>query len=270
MKTAAIHGSRAPWQLTGAALALLLAAPVVAADGAGKPGVVAFNASVRVDVDASGKPVKVEAPADLPESIRSFIEKRVASWQYSPARQGGVPAPAVTYVRVGACAIPDATSGGYKLGLDFKGNGPAIIDAGPWFMPPPRYPVDMQRRGAEGTFKVNYAIRADGTTKIASIEPIEGTIGRFVKPFRGALTDWIEGLRYQPEQVGGVPVATEMSFPVSFMLSTGNGPRTNDAYRKELEARAMSSKECIAASGPSGPLPIALDSPVTVIPTPAG
>ena len=244
------------------------APPAFAADDDGKPGVVAFNASVRVEVDASGKPVKVDAPADLPESIRGFIEKRVASWQYSPAKQGGVPAPAVTYVRVGACAIPEA--GGYRLGLDFKGNGPAIVDAGPWFMPPPRYPVDMQRRGAEGTFKVNYAIQADGTTRIASIEPMDGTIGRFVKPFRAALTDWIEGLRYQPEQVGGIAVATEMSFPVSFTLSSGSGPRSNDAYRKELEARAMTSNECIAASGPSGPLPIALDSPVKVIPTPAG
>ncbi|MBP8615766.1 MAG: hypothetical protein KBI17_05860, partial [Thermomonas sp.] len=37
---------------------------------AAKPDVVAFNASVRVEVDAAGKPVKVEAPADLPEAIR--------------------------------------------------------------------------------------------------------------------------------------------------------------------------------------------------------
>lgn len=255
---------RGMWLLLG----LGFMAPAAGADDASKPGVVAFNASVRVEVDASGKPVKVEAPADLPESIRSFIEKRVASWQYQPAKQGGVPVGATTYVKVGACAIP-ATEG-YRLGLDFKGNGPAIIDAGPWFMPPPRYPVEMARRGAEGTFIVNYAIQADGTTKLASIKPIDGTAGRFVKPFRAALTDWIEGLRYQPEQVGGIPVATEMSFPVSFTLSSGKGPRTNDAYRKELEARAMTSNECIAASGTSGPLPIALDSPVKVIPTPAG
>ena len=66
---------RGMWLLLG----MGLMAPAVAADDVRKPGVVAFNASVRVDVDASGKPVKVEAPADLPDSIRSFIEKRVAS-----------------------------------------------------------------------------------------------------------------------------------------------------------------------------------------------
>ncbi|HWS76810.1 MAG TPA: energy transducer TonB [Thermomonas sp.] len=235
---------------------------------AGGRDVVAFNASVRVEVDAAGKPVKVEAPADLPESIRAFIEKRVASWQYAPARQDGVPAAAVTFVRVGACAIPVAE--GYRLGLDFKGNGPAIVNAGPWFMPPPRYPTEMQRRGTEGTFRVAYAIQADGTTKMTSIEPMEGTSNRDMKAFRAALTGWIEALRYQPEQVNGRAVATDMSFPVSFMLSTHEGPRSNAAYREELEARALASKECLAATSPSGPLPIAQNSPVKVTPVPAG
>jgi Gram-negative bacterial tonB protein. len=247
-------------------LALFLAAPAIAADDAGKPGVVAFNASVRVDVDASGKPVKVEAPADLPESIRSFIEKRVASWQYTPAKQGGVPASAVTYVKVGACAIPVAD--GYRMGLDFKGNGPAVVDPGPWFMRPPQYPHELQRAGAQGTFQVAYAIQADGTTRLSSIKPIETTTGnRHAKAFKDEITRWIESQRYQPEQVNGTPVATDMSFPVSFELREGRGRKP---YRQELEDRALASSECIAASGPSGPLPIALDSPVKVIPTPAG
>lgn len=250
-----------------AATAVLAVAPAFA-QGAGDARVVAFNASVRVEVDAAGNPVKVEAPADLPAAIRGFIEKRVASWQYEPAKQGGVPASAVTFVRVGACAIPVAE--GYRMGLDFKGNGPAIVNAGPWFMPPPRYPHEMQRMAVEGEFKVSYAIQADGTTRIASIEPMAGTGSRHLKAFRGALTSWIEGLRYQPEQVDGRPVATDMTFPVSFTLSTHGGPRSNAAYREELEARALASKECLAASSPSGPLPIATNSPVKVIPTPAG
>lgn len=53
---------RGMWLLLG----LGFMAPAAGADDASKPGVVAFNASVRVEVDASGKPVKVEAPADLP------------------------------------------------------------------------------------------------------------------------------------------------------------------------------------------------------------
>ena len=267
MSAVANPGSRLSMSSFGLVLALFLSASAAAED-AKTPGVVAFNASVRVEVDAAGKPVRVEAPADLPESIRAFIEKRVASWQYAPAKAHGLPASAVTFVRVGACAIP--AGNGYRMGLDFKGNGPGLVNAGPWFMPPPQYPKEMQRRGAEGMFKVTYAIQADGKTRITAIEPAEGTLGRVVKPFREALTDWIEGLHYQPEQVAGIPVATEMSFPVSFMLSSGNGPRTNEEYRKELEVRAMTSKECIAASAPAGPLPIATNSPVKVTPVPAG
>ncbi len=233
---------------------------------AAKPDVVAFNASVRVEVDATGKPVKVEAPADLPEAIRGFIEKRVASWQYEPAKQGGVPAAAVTFVKVGACAIPVAN--GYRMGLDFKGNGPAIVDPGPWFMRPPQYPRELQRAGAQGTFQVAYAIQSDGTTRLVSIEPIETSTGnRHARAFKEAIASWIEGQRYLPEQVAGTPVTTEMSFPVSFELRDGGG---REAYRNELEARALASKECLAASSPTGPLPIATNSPVKVIPTPAG
>lgn len=248
-------------------LGLLAATSGQAAEPAeAKPDVVAFNASVRVEVDAAGKPVKVEAPADLPEAIRGFIEKRVASWQYEPAKKDGVPAPAVTFVKVGACAIPVAN--GYRMGLDFKGNGPAIVDPGPWFMRPPQYPRELQRAGAQGTFQVGYAIQSDGTTRLVSIEPIETSTGkRHARAFKEAIASWIEGQRYLPEQVAGTPVATEMSFPVSFELREGGG---RENYRKQLEDRALASKECIAASSPTGPLPIATNSPVKVIPTPAG
>lgn len=248
-----------------AACCLIVVLPAIAANET-KPDVVAFNATVRVDVDAAGKPVKVEAPADLPESIRGYIEKRVASWQYEPAKQDGIPVSAVTFVKVGACAIPVAT--GYRMGLDFKGNGPAIVDPGPWFMRPPQYPRELQRAGAQGTFQVAYAIQSDGTTRLVSIEPIDTNTGnRHARAFKDTIASWIEGQRYLPEQVGGKPVATEMSFPVSFELKVGGN---REAYRNGLEARALASKECIAASAPIGPLPVATNLPVKVTPIPAG
>ena len=266
MKTAVIHDWRAPHRWVGVAFALLLAAPAIAADDASKPDLVAFNATVRVDVDASGKPVKVEAPADLPDAIRSFIEKRVASWQYEPAKANGGPASAVTFVMVGACAMPVAE--GYRLGLDFKGNGPAVVDPGPWFMRPPQYPGEAQRGGAEGSFQVSYSIRPDGTTTLGSIVPIETNTGsRHARVFKQAIASWIEAQRFQPEQVNGVAVATEVSFPVDFELRDGGN---RQAYGNELKARALASKECIAASAPSGLLPMATNSPVKVTPVPAG
>lgn len=254
------------------ALALLAATCVNAADNTAKPRVVAFNASVRVEVDAAGKPVKVEAPADLPEAIRGFIEKRVASWQYQPAKQNGVPGSATTFVQVGACAIPTPAGDAYKLGLDFKGNGPKIIAKGDR-LPPPQYPIDAQIKGYEGTFMVSYAIQPDGSTRLQNVETLAGG-NKLAKWFHPVLAKWIEQLRYEPEQVNGRPVATTMSFPVDFALDSRSGPMILAEWRKnyaaELQARAIASKECIAASAQSDGLqPLAQNSPVKITPIPA-
>lgn len=254
----------------GFALAVMAALPAMAADGPDKPGVVAFNANVRVEVDATGKPVTVEAPADLPESIRSFIEKRVASWQYTPAKENGRTAAAVTFVAVGACAIPAAE--GYRLGLDYKGNGPRLLTPSGQLTPPP-YPKEALRSAISGTFKVEYAIQANGSTRLEDVETLEGG-NKMAKLFNPTLKRWVEGLRYEPEQVNGRPVATTMHFPVEFKIDTGpsnmGSERWRENYLAELQARAIASNECIAASAGNGLPPVAENSPVEVIPTPAG
>lgn len=248
------------------AAVLVAASSAMAMDDA-KPKVVAFNATVRVEVDAAGKPVKVEAPQDLPQGIRGFIEQRVASWQYTPAKENGVAASAVTFVKVGACAIP--VPEGYRLGLDFKGNGPRLVAASDR-LPAPPYPSEAIRSAVEGTFKVSYAIQPDGGTRLESIETLSGG-KKYANSFRSTLTKWAEGLRYEPELVNGRPVTTTMSFPVQYMISKGgHGPEWLSKYKEELRARAISSEECMAASLAEGLMPIALDSPVKVTPAPAG
>ena len=68
------------------AIACAAAQPVAAADDAADADVVAFNASVRVEVDAAGKPVRIEAPADLPEAIRAFDSGRRPVFLDEPRR----------------------------------------------------------------------------------------------------------------------------------------------------------------------------------------
>ena len=248
---------------------LIFAAPLLlnAAEPATK--IVAFNADVRVDVDANGKPVKVEAPADLPEAVRGYIEKRVGAWQYQAAKQNGVAVPATTFVRVGACAIPATAGNGYTLGLDFKGNGPGLVSAN-GRMPPPSYPMDLVRQGAQGVFNVSYTVQPDGSTKVDAVESVDGS-KRYLKSFRPALSAWIEQMHYQPEVVGGKQVPTRISFPVEFVLKNGGSHSAwRESYLTELQVRAIASNECKLASGTSsGPMPLALDSPVKVTPTPA-
>jgi len=245
--------------------ALSIAAPLFAGDAAA-PKVVAFNASVRVEVDASGKPVKVEAPADLPEAIRGFVEKRVRSWQYQPAKIEGVAQPAVTYVSVNACAVPVAE--GYRLGVDFNGNGPRTADDRR--MNPPVYPALAMRAGTEAEFKVILSIDATGTASVEKIEhaDIDGRGG--ASTFEPALRSWAKTVKLDLEQVSGKPVPTRVRVPVSFKLG-GYTRSERAALVDELQAKAIASRECQVAAGDAGLKPVALQQPaVTVTPTPAG
>ena len=244
-------------------MAALVAALPLRANESNDKGIVAFNASVRVEVDAAGKPVKVEAPADLPESIRGYIEKRVASWQYEPAKQDGVPAAAVTYVDVKACAMP--ASGGYRMGVDFGGNGPRRAGDKP--LPPPLYPPRAQISGTEADFVLILDLQADGTARIGMIESndIRGRGGR--AELQQELYRWVKTVRFDLEQVAGRPVSTRVRVPVDFSL----GRVDRKTLRAELQAKANATRECQLASNGDGTKPVAIDSPaVMVIPTPAG
>lgn len=239
-----------------------LAAPAMASDGA-KAEVVAFNAAVRVEVDAIGKPVKVEAPADLPEAIRAFVEKRVASWQYMPAKVAGIPQPAVTYVGVSACAVPVAE--GYRLGIDFTGNGPRT--AADRRLDPPMYPPLAQHRGTEAEYVLILGIEADGHVVIDQIEHADVSARAGASEFEPLLRRWIKSVRFDPELVAGKPVRGQVRMPVTFSL---HGPGDRQALQQELQLKAKSSRECQIASGDGEMKPVALQPAVTVIPTPAG
>lgn len=260
-------------------LAALSVAPLASPAAEPAPRVVTFNASVRVDVDATGKPVKVEAPQDLPDAIRAYIEQRVATWQYGSATQDNVAVPATTFVRVGACAIPTPAGDGYNLGVDFKGNGPRIISAND-ALPPPRYPFEALRQSVGGRYLVSYSIQPDGSTRLGEIAIIEGgnkgSGNRFVKVFRAALAQWAGSLRYEPELVNGHAVVTRMSVPVGFSIDQTSQPGTPQHFRDrqeaEQQARALTTSECRLAGAAVAPglNPVAVDSPVKVTPKPAG
>ena len=246
-----------------AALACLVSLPAIAA-GDAKPKVIAFNASVKVEVDAAGKPVKVEAPADLPEVVRSYIEKRVASWQYLPAREGGVPAPATTYVNIGACAIPAGVGNQYQFGLDFKGNGPQVANKYNRLMPTADLAAAVGKSGFTGTFEVTLSAQPDGEAKPISITRKAGP-PRGVKDVEQALRKWVvRDIRFEPERVAGKAVATQVRFDVQF--SSDSAPSA-----RELQQRALNRSECKLASGDANPglEAIALDSPVKVTAIPA-
>jgi TonB family protein len=239
------------------AMALLVAT----ATAGEKEKLAAFHTSVRVDVDASGKPVAVRAPEELPGIVREALERRVAGWSYEPAIRDGVQVASTTFVYVGVCARPDGD--GLRLGVDYKANGPRLMTR-LHRMPPPAYPDDAVRAGAEGRFLVNYEVRPDGSTRFISLEAEEGKRlrGGQRKTFEGALMAWVEGLRYEPERVDGMAVSTQQRVPVIFSLGGRSLP--------DLPSRAETREECREAGAAGGLMPVAIDSPVKVTPMPAG
>jgi hypothetical protein len=248
---------------TAGLLALLVALPGLAEDVAER-GVVTFEARVKVDVDAAGKPVMVEAPADLPEAIRDIIEKRVASWQYQPGKLDGVPQASATYVSVNACAVPVAE--GYRLGVDFDGNGSR--PAGDRRLMPPQYPIQAMAAGTEAEFTLILAVDGQGNARIDQVEhaDISGPAGR--NKFRPELVRWVKTIRFDPEIVAGKPVPSRMRVPVEFNIRDS---RPRQGAHAEFQAEAAASRECqLATSGSDAIRPIALEPAVTVIPAPAG
>lgn len=222
---------------------------------------VAFRAEARVELDATGRPTRIAASEDLPEAVRSHIERKVATWQFAPPSRDGVVSGGVTYLRLGACAMP--VGNGYRIAVDYKGNGPRL--AGKSMLPPPRYPPEAQIAGLEADMVVNWIVEPDGRATFERIERKDDVVPRRADPFDKAVRDWVATLRYEPEQLAGQPVRTRVSVPVEFKLGTGGFSRK--AYKKELQEQANQSPECQMAASKlqQGLQPVAVDSPFMLI-----
>ena len=126
--------------------------------------------------------------------------------------------------------------------------------------------VVVDEAGTEADFVLILDLRADGTAQIASIEKAEfrGRVGR--TEVQQELYRWVKSVRFDMELVDGHAVPSRVRIPVVFAMGPQGG---RDALVAELQAKAQASRECLAASGePSRP--VALESVVTVIPSPAG
>ena len=232
-------------------------------DGDAAPKTIAFRAEAKVTLDVAGHPQAIEPSEDLPAPVREFIRQRVAQWRFSPPAQGGVTGPAVTYLRLGACAIPQA-DGTYRMAVDFKGNGPLYAN-GPMMLPP-AYPKSALIREIGAQAKVTFVVGTDGRATIEGIEYADRSNHR-ADGIDAALRDWVRGMRYEPEQLAGHPVRTRSTVPVVFSIAGKDF--TRDKFREQLREKSAKSQECRLAAGeaaPEGLQAVALDSPVRIDP----
>jgi len=230
---------------------IVIAGIMLSANVAGAAEPVAFHAEAKVEIDASGKPTRIEASTDLPEAVRSFIEKKVATWQFAPPSRDGVTGSGVTYLKLGACAVPVAN--GYRMAIDYKGNGPRI--SGSSILSGPRYPPSEQRSGRGAQMAVKWIVEPDGRATLERVERTDGAkVGR-VDPFEKTIREWVATLRYEPEQFSGHSVRTRVTTTVSFTVGDGSGPAT---HKQALIEKARQSPECQLADArlPTGLQPV--------------
>lgn len=240
------------------------AAPLPAAHaGAPVQRPVAFRAEAKVTLDAAGQPLAIEPSEDLPPSIRDFIRQRVATWHFSPPEQDGVTGGAVTYLRLGACAIPQP-DGNYRMAVDFKGNGP--LYAGGPTMRPPGYPRDAMIRHIEALALVTFVVGTDGRASVEDIAYKDARDHRH-DGIDKSLRDWVAAMRFEPEHLAGHAVRTRLRVPVKFTID-GRG-YDRDEFAGSLREKSAKSEECRLASGeaqPEGLRPVVLNSPVRLEP----
>lgn len=215
---------------------------------------VQFRASARVVVDEHGVPQEVDPSAKLPESIRDIVRQRVMQWRFEPLVVEGKPRTGATHVFLKACAVPQG-DGQLNIAMNYSWHGPGYADGG-FGAPPPPYPPEALRDGLQGSFRVILKVGPDGNAGIESIERIKGSLRTFERPLKA----WVASLRYVPEQVDGVSVATRISIPVDFALVDVKSPQ-QDAQDQHARTLAASAACTAASQDASQATPIVLDSP---------
>jgi len=240
----------------------LVACAASAAPTTPAPKPLSFRADAKVEVDSDGKLVKVEASPDLPEGVRRYIEQEVSKWTFKRNPREGEAGNAISYIDLGACAVPTPT-GGYSMGLAMHGNGPRIAGGGKWWIAPELQSV-VGRYELDQTVTVHFAVHLDGSAKFVSLDGLDANRKAKVAVER-AVAAWFRALRFDPEQIGGRPVATQETLPIAF--TTSNGPVT----KEDLLANALQSPQCrqAAAAGQAvgpGLRAAALDSVIAIEP----
>lgn len=226
------------WMVVGAVLVALSVAPALAADD----DVVVFQTVARVAVDADGRPEQVQGAARLPPPLRQFVESTVAGWAFEPATTAGVAVSGVTWVQMSVCAIPEGD--GFALSARYVANGPASVN-GVTLVDAPRYPREALHAGVSGKIGVTYTVEADGSATMDSIEYPEENEKRLRRYFEQPLQEWVSGMRFEPEELDGRPVATKVRMPVEFTLGLPHSKRERARVRREWRG----SPECLAAEG---------------------
>jgi hypothetical protein len=197
--------------LLGAALSL----PPASASSAGINRIL----NAQVSVDADGRVTDAVVLEDkLSPSIKSTVVNYVKRWKFAPVVSDGITVPAVTFVQVDACAIPSGD--GYDLAVDYVSNGPRLIKGAPFEIP---YALN-EYAGDRVAATIKFKVLADGHAQLQDVVMVDVTPS-VQHDLHNMIKAWTWDLRFQPEQIAGRPVATDLEWPVEWFRIYAPGHR---------------------------------------------
>jgi TonB family protein len=242
-----------------AAFALALATTAPSALAASDPDGALLWLHARVEISPQGKVASLEwADAndandanDARAAVARRVESAVKSWTFEPGTIDGVPQPTSTALRLKLRAEPQGESLAVRIEDASTGAHASTL--------PPRYPEAAARAGAEAAVVATVAVAADGAVSVESLD-VRTNRSRFGEQFGRATRAAIAGWTFEPERVGGHPVATRMQVPVTFCLNS---------YTCEDRLPAPADREASLHRGAIGQ-PVALQSAVRLVDDVAG
>lgn len=193
-----------------------------------------------VTIDAEGRVRSLEwhDRSPLHALVAQRVEDTVNGWEFDPGRVDG--APAETRSGMSIHVALERKGRDLALRLQHASTGPVVLD-----MTPPEYPKGAAREQAEAELSLILDLAPDGTVQVSDAALVGRRRSRWNDEFIAAATQAASRWRFQPETVGGRPVAARMRVPVDFFMCN-QCPR-NYAQR---------------APEPTGSDPVALDSAV--------
>lgn len=229
------------------------------------PRAALVETQLRIDVDAQGRVVAAEPTAALPTPVADALRRHAASWTFEAPTRGGVALPGTTYARLSVCAAPDAGGQGLVFALGPARNGPGVDER---MLRPSFFPPVSDTMLALGRLEMDvvYEVGADGRASVVSLATRPDT-PRARREIEVAFRRWIAPMRFQPERIDGVAVATRMHLPVTFTWERARpGARRDDLERRRVEASPTCQALLGAPAGGARPQ-VAVDSPFRLQPS---
>jgi len=194
---------------------LVLFAGAAAASGTASPTPddkqVTLRAAATIGADGRVAALAWDGDSAIAKSIAARLEPRVRTWEFEPGTVDGVPAETRTSLTITLLAAP-AADGGIALQFLWAGTGPTLVK-----QVVPAYPPLALRDNKSAYVRTEFTINPDGSTTVQDVEvqSSHAKAREFEQAARAAFARW----RYEPELVGGHPVATRMVVPSRFCSS---------------------------------------------------